>query len=268
MPKVYVFTPTCRYGGVDVTFYSVERQTEKDIMWVVSDDLEEERHDMWDYLSTQIDLIWGRSPARREGDYRNLAASYNAAVELALEDPDAELFVTLQDYIWAPHDGVEKFLEVSRRNPRSLLTGLCSISSDPDPSKVVDLEGHFSIFDRGYDERPVDIDWMDCRMEHCNGLKPGNHFEWEANWAAVPMVLLREGLRWDREYDRGVAYENQDLAIKAITEFDSSVLIDCENHAISLPHKKYFPEEEKRDCVMNNKEWHEKRWAERGFNAS
>lgn len=265
MSKVYIFTPTCRYGGVDVTLASVQRQTEKDCTWIVSDDLADKRPEMWEAISNRVDLIWGKSPDRREGDYRNLAASYNAAVELALEDPDAVLFITLQDYIWVAEDGVARFLQVNEKNPRSLLTGLCSITADPYPEEVLDRENPYSLFKEPYKDKPREIDWLDCRTQYCNDIRPGNHHEWEANWAAVPMILLREGLRWDREYDKGVAYENQDLAIQAITNFGSNILIDCENHALSLPHKKYFPEEEQRDGTMNNKEWHEKRWRERGF---
>ena len=263
MSKIYVFTPTCRYGGVDVNFNSLLRQTEQDFCWIVLDDLFNERTTMWLDLFEEIDLIPGMPPARKKGDYRNLAAAYNAAVEIAVEDEDAELFVTMQDYMWLPEDGLEKFLDLHRSNPDRLLTGLCSISLDPTPDKVVDLEGHYTIFGAPYFDKPKVIDWADVR-EHSEGIRGGNHQEWEANWGAVPMDLLRSGLRWDIEYDRGVAYENQDFAIRALLDFEVEVTIDQSNHAITLPHKKYFPEEEKRDGPQNNKDWHEARWRDRG----
>lgn len=264
MSKIYIFTPTAYYGGIDVTFNSLLRQGAWEFTWIVSDDLFDERADVWERLweEAPFEIIYGKSAERKPGYYRNLCSAYNAAVDIAVEDPEAEMFVTLQDYIWIPDDGIEKFWKVYEDNPDALVSGLTSISLDPTPDKVVNPRGGYTIFAKPFRDEPKVISWSDCRRIS-TGVRMGNYQEWEANWGYIPVSLLRDGLRWTEEYDIGVAYENQDLALKAV-QSGHSILVDQENHAVSLPHKAYFREREAADVPHINKEFHEGRWKNQG----
>jgi hypothetical protein len=56
--------------------------------------------------------------------------------------------------------------------------------------------------------------------------------------------LFRRGLKWDEDYDKGIACENNQLALDARLRYNARIVLDGLNHAISLPHRTYFEEEE------------------------
>jgi GT2 family glycosyltransferase len=189
--------------------------------------------------------------SKKTGDERNLAASYNQALRFARE-MDCDGFVSLQDYIWIPEDGIQRFIDASEKiDDPHILTGICHITEDPTPDKVVDVENYFSIFAEPYDEEPTTIKWEDVRKVNNEkftadpeALLSTSPVEWEANWAYIPREALHDTrLRYDEDFDRYVAYENQDYAYRAL-ELGYFTMIDTHNIAKSLPHKAYWPEQE------------------------
>lgn len=254
MTDVAIFIPTKRYGGIDIIEASLKRQTYKNFTLYVCDELE--RNFYWERIGTRLgfDVTCIHPPwFSAKTHKRNLARSYNIAAEDATND-GADLFVSLQDYIWLPEDGLERFVKNYEANgDRYLYTGLTSISSDPGNYDIYDPCGSYTIFKEPYTDRPKLIAWKDIRATtFYNGyfeagtyiltIGDPNHFE--ANWAAIPTSLFEEGLRWDEEYDKGVACENNQLALDAITSYGCQIILDGKNHAISLPHRDYFDEGE------------------------
>lgn len=257
-----VFIPSCRCGGIDVTEATLLRQTYRDFMLITCDQLE--RNMWWELVADRNDVrIVNMKPPpiiSSKGEIRNLARAYNMAMEYAV-DFNCELLVSLQDYLWIDADGLFRFAKLYEANgDNKLFTGLTSITKDPTVDKVFDIEGHYTIFEEPYKDKPQEIDWHDVRgtQLYKDWFDQGkfilttndpNHFE--ANWAAVPTALFKRGLKWDEEYDKGVAFENAKLALDAITVYDCDLVLDGKNHALSLPHKKYFPQEEIRDAAPN-----------------
>lgn len=247
--KVSVFTPTQR-PGIDVTHFSLMRQiTEAKIQWIVSDELMDERleDETCRLASTHLDVNYKWfNIKKREGFVRNLAASYNQAMEIARRW-DADLFVSLQDYIWVPEDGIQKWVDMYRAvdngdGYNGIYTGLCSITSDPAPDKVKNPNGMFSIFEKHYSEQPQNIEWMDIRYKKDFHYASVPQIEFETNWACIPRSsLYNDDLYFDEEFDKAVAYENQDYAYRA-RSLQIDTLIDMKNRVLSLPHKKYFAE--------------------------
>lgn len=250
--NVAVFTPTKRMGGIDVLEASLNRQTCKEFDFFVIDECERDWH--WERLGKDIGLkVTTIKPPPISGA-RNLATAYNIMVEYAI-DGNYDLLISLQDYLWLPPTGVERFIGVYGANgDRQLYTGLTSIADEPKPSQVYDLDDPYSIFKYPYYEEPLLMQWRDVRETEIyydwfteKGAKiitVSDPMSWEANWAAVPVLLFKEGLRWDEEYDKGVAYENSQFALDAIREHSCTIIIDSLNHAISLPHRDYFDEGE------------------------
>lgn len=256
---------TYRYGGIDVLQGSLARQNFDYFSWLVCDELYDIRKDMWSSLIAQ-----GKIPPtlflfaeKEENKKRNLAKAYNkAAIHAIINNYD--LLVSLQDYIYLPEGALAKFAEVHKRAPEYLITGVTHISRDPFSTKIFDKKGHYTIFAEPFYEQPKRIGWEDVRVKDIykgkEGTGPIRPEHWEANWAAVPVSVLRMGLRWDEEFDEGIAYENMDFATRAEKIFNYSSALDTTNIAISLPHKDYFEGEREEIKEFSNKEKFEKKW--------
>lgn len=248
MARICVFTPT-RLPGIDVTVASIERQQgEHSILWVIADEIDRDLpmprgvEEM-----SQIKVPW------EPGNKRNLARAYNYGLRAAREW-DSDFFVSLQDYIWVNPLGLALFdsliyAAAERDEHKFLITGYCDISADPYPDAIVDKTDPLTIFGRPYTDQPQDIAWEDARRTNYNAvgkdpmqIRQVSPIEWETNWAAIPReALFDERLEFPEEYDSAVAYENQAYAFAA-QKYGYVVLIDPRNEAISLPHKKYWPE--------------------------
>jgi len=246
---------------------SLARQNFDYFSWLVCDELYDIRKDMWSGLIAQ-----GKIPPtlflfaeKEENKKRNLAKAYNkAAIHAIINNYD--LLVSLQDYIYLPEGVLERFAFVHEKTPNALLTGVTHISRDPFPINIVDKEGLYTIFSEPYYDKPKRIGWHDVRLTELYSAAPENSVinihedHWEANWAAIPVSLLKNGLRWNEEYDKGVAYENMDFARRAKNKFGAEIKFDNGNIAISLPHKDYFEGEREEIIKFSNKEKFNKEW--------
>ncbi len=254
--KTAVFTPTRLPGGLDVNYHALTRQTRKPYVWIIGDELFSERADLVHRLPIRTHHFQaGWTP----GHLRNLCASYNVALDYARRI-GCDMFVSMQDYFWIPEDGLERFEAMAQTLDGHLLTGLASLTGDPPPSAIANPKGLFTIFDKPYSGKPQEIAWHDVRdRDGENGYQVRPWIEWEANYSAITPAIMATDIQWDTAYDRGVAYENQDLALRAANAYGAATWIDLDNHALGLPHKAYFPELERADAPYSNREFHEER---------
>jgi hypothetical protein len=269
--KTAVFTPTYRYGGLDVASASILRQSIKPDFWIVADEIFDQRQDTWEIIEQivfdkGVSILFIEPHQPVEDAYRNLVAAYNAAAEVS-SNLNIDLFISMQDYMWVPEQGIERFVELHKLAPNDLLTGITHISADPFASTIQNPTDGFSLWEESYLDKPKRIHWIDSRIDLYSQYPEDQVIEidtvhWEANWAAVPVSLFNKGLRWDAEYDKGIAYENMDLAARSRVEFGSRVLIDRQNVAISLPHKEYFEGEKEAIIEHSNRERFEKKWGQ------
>lgn len=260
---IVVFTPTRRYGGLDVTISSLARQTHKDFTWLVQDELLGARIDIYDYASEKygIKIDFLMTPKRQE-NHGNLAAAYNKALDKAIS-MGANYLISLQDYIWVPDNGIEMFMEVHEAVDLALVTGLTSHSEKPLPEDIADPRGLYTIFKEPLLDKPEGIGWADVRAID---LYPEDHIQtlkcrpehWETNWASIDLDIVRTGTKFDEDYDIGYAYENMDFAFRA-SKVGATCVLDKRNHAISLPHRKYFEGEEEEMIERSNRELYEQK---------
>lgn len=119
--SVAVFTPTYRPGGLDVLTSSLSRQTYRDFTWIVVDELYHSRAGLWDSISEGLsnDVVNITMPPKTK--HRNLCEAYNAAAKLVLIDGSFDLFISLQDYIYVPPGGIERFVNIHERRQTILL---------------------------------------------------------------------------------------------------------------------------------------------------
>lgn len=269
--KILVFTPTNK-PGIDVTHASILRQKfDGELTWIVADTLFEDRcHVFVNFAQQNKDVYTYKHfyPQPRPFKKRTLVSSYNLALNYAREN-DIDLFISLQDYIWVPDDGISKFIEMYneceiKNNLLGIYSGITSITSDPDDSEVHDTGGMYSIFNQPFYDRPQDLDWMDVRYRHNYEYRWNfiPEIEWETNWACIPRTALYdENLNFDEEYDKGLAYENADFAKQALA-LGYQPIIDYENQVLSLPHKRYFSDEWENDKPLReeNRKRFEAKW--------
>lgn len=262
--KLAVFTPTYRPGGLDVLEASLMRQSFKDFVWIVADQRLAKRYIAWGEIQSRVDfdIMWSTAPIM-DGNKRNLCALYNGAADFVVNN-NIDMLVSLQDYIYVPEDGLQKFINVHKLYPEDLLTGVTHISRDPYPNKILDLEGDYTIFNGPFTSQPSRLSWEDVRATEIYpagpDVLPVDPGHWEANWAAVPLSVLKAGIRWDEEYDKGIAYENMDFAKQAAKELGIKVIFDKTNEVISLPHKDYFEGEREEIEEFSNRKHYEAKW--------
>lgn len=266
--KTSLFIPTCRPGGIDVFEHCLKTQTEKPDVLVVCDNLK--RKSFWKTVAAwnNIDEFVYIDPPLIFGEYkRNLARAYNLACEESIYR-NCDLLISLQDYIWIPEYGIQRFKFLHKKlGNKFLYTGLCSIG-ESSKNELYSLDDNYSIFKNNYSGKPDQILWKDVRYElyssYIEGTPDGiittndpNHYE--MNWAAFPLKLYQEGLLWDEEMDYGMACENNLLAFEAINKYDCNVVLDHKNWAISLPHFTYFPADKEALVKFNNIERYERK---------
>lgn len=244
--KLAVFTPTRLYGGLDVTWNSLKRQRgDLEIIWIVADEHERKRWTVYEEMigesAPHVEEIVSFSMPMLPGHQRNLAASYNRAMEIARKR-GVDFFVSLQDYITIPSIAFTQMSQAMIEDPRALLTCVCHVSNEPGPDAVVNRQGKFTIFEKPFDEypppNPGSLWWRDMR----HGRFGKSPIEWETNFAAIPRAALYdEELRFDEEFDLACGHENQDYAAAAVERGFRVMLLE-EVVAYSLPHKLYWPE--------------------------
>ena len=127
VPYVSVVTVTNRPGSIDVTWGSLARQTLRDFEWILCDDLHDWRQA--EVASYVDDPRLRHVPAPvKDGDLWNLNKAHNEA----LRHCRGELVVFLQDYIWVPSDGLQKFSDLYQSLGPHLLTGCGHKAAQPD----------------------------------------------------------------------------------------------------------------------------------------
>jgi hypothetical protein len=254
LTKIAVCVPTYRPGGIDIIGASLNRQTVKPDLVFIADTLHRDKS--WALELIDFKKIWYINWIIKPENKRNLCASYNIAARQSLKE-QCDLFISLQDYIYLPRNGIERFVKIHEANPNDLITGLTHISKDPEVDKIKDLEGSYTIFEQPFFDKPKEISWTDVRSEMYNVENydilnvPADH--WEANWAATPVDKFRQGIFWDEDYDAGIAYENIKFARECVEKTNCRVLLDLRNEAISLPHKEYWPEEKEEILKYSNR---------------
>jgi hypothetical protein len=259
--KVLVFVPTIHYGGLDMLFSSLERQTYPYTL-CMADELANQRIDVYAEHGFDDNTIFVDC-FKQEGNVRALAQAYNNAAEVAV-DFNFDLMVSLQDYIWIPDNGIEMFVEDHRNFENCLITGLVSLSDAPSDQAIGNPYGMYSIFNEPLVSKPSGISWEDPRgstlYKDAPDISACTAEHWEANWAAIPVNILKEGMRWDLSYDHGVAYENMDFAKRCELELGTAVILDKRNHAVGIPHREIWPEEEELLERYTNRWSYEGKW--------
>lgn len=203
--KITVVTPTIRREGLEIVRKSLLKQTHKDWEWLIGSPFD-----------PQIsEATWVED--NFDDGYWTLNRMYNALFRKA----SGELIVSLQDWIWVPKDGLEKFwTNYEETNKKAVISGV------GDQYETVNKWG-----------KPEVKIWSDPRKNDKHGsfyeCFP-NDAEW--NWCAIPFSAIKEAGGMDEHLDC-LGYGGDQLQICArIDELGYQFYLDQTNESYTVRH--------------------------------
>ncbi len=228
-PKISVITVQNRFGGVDITWSALKRQTFKSFEWVFCDTLYEERKEA---VKTYTKGDKRVSHIKQESK-DSLARTWLAHAEnQGVRQSKGELIVFLQDYIHIRPDALEKFWLQYENNPDHFVSGVGHQYVCP---SVVNQEGLISVFDTPYTVQPTTIVWQDPRLRKDLGSYYESRPEdWEMNYCMAPRKMLYDVGGCDESYDIvGHAFDNVSIAMRAYS-LGYKPYLDQSNESFSI----------------------------------
>ena len=241
---------TNRYGGVDILWANMKRQTFAEWELILCDGLWREREDEVKEYINDPRLKYLRQSDKRADALTNLAHADNEGFKAC----EGELIVCLQDYQWIPPDGLEKYWFHYQKDSKSLVTGIGHHYSDPKPTHP---KGKISVFDEPYSMRPEGLSWADPRVggETWREAQP---VEWEMSYASIPRSVIYDIGGMDERFDfEGFAWDNTYIAYKAKLN-GSKIYLDQTNEVMGFDHDLWWPNPLKVNRVSPAKYFHEK----------
>lgn len=223
-----------RYGGLDILRANLKRQTFKDFELVFVDGLYNERKNevseyFKDFKVTHID----QNVLPMEGFVSRLARADN----LGFRNCKGELIVCLQDYIYIPSTGLEKFWNLHKlEEGKALITGMGHQYFYPAKEDIVNDKGLITVFEQDYTKKPETPHWLDPRFDGNYSVRLAHPVEWELNWACIPKDIIFKIGGMDEVYDqKGFAWDNTNIATRcAMLGF--KILIDPSNECFGFDH--------------------------------
>lgn len=180
MSKISVIFVTNRYCYKEILADNMNRQTFRDFEVIVADENYNGGYSIFDvHFKPRQKLIL---------DAWNVNKAYNDCLDRAR----GELLVFLQDYIWIPADGLQRFWDDYQKYPDALITGV----------------GH------KWNDTFTSIVEEDRRANGPEGVHVTDYMAtaWELNWAACPRAIMP---RFDERMDAYYGGENLYIQRKA-----------------------------------------------------
>lgn len=234
---------TARKGGFDILSESIAHQTHDDIELIIVDEL---RRFSPERMNTE-GFLYIEPPPKKPDTHWNLSASLNAGVRAA----SGELIILLQDYIYVPPDGIEKYIRrFEQEGPRCLVTGISDQFASPPAD---DPQGDWSIWSKFPGPPSGELIFKDPRNRDRGGFFVTIPLEWEANWGMFPKQAWLDVGGFDERYDAGWGYDNCDFSDRC-QHAGYRIFLDCDNPVLCYSHINLFGEQKHRDSSPNNLE--------------
>ena len=238
MSQISVVTVTNRYGGVDINWSSLRRQSFTNFEWIFNDTHYEERQTAVKSYTKSDGRVIHVKQGRKDNEAKTwLAHAENEAIAKA----SGELIVLLQDYIHIAPDALEKFWIQYKDNPKRMVTGVGHQYGKPGKADIVDPKGFVTVFAQPFEGIPTQIVWQDPRIRTDQGsfykCFPNDI---EANFCAIPRKMLYEIGGMDETLDfYGHAWDNVSMAQRGFM-LGYEPYIDQTNISYSVRHDDFF----------------------------
>jgi glycosyltransferase involved in cell wall biosynthesis len=209
MPKISVLTVFKRPHGEELVGKCLLNQSFDDWEWIQVTPLKNTM------VLKNTKVI--PDPPMVSGDVWGLNKAYNAGIRACSSD----LIVSIQDDIWFPEDGLEKFWVYFQEYPMGCVSGV------GDKYEKLDDFG-----------KPIVKMWEDPRRGYTWGAsfsktKPNN---WELNYASVPTKAMYDIGGFDETFDQYYGWDNVDVALR-LWYLEYEFYLDISNESRSLMQK-------------------------------
>lgn len=226
--KVSIVTPTIRRGWWNIMAHNIKNQTYKNVEWVIVDDYPEDRS----HIAREYAEKYGLDIKYLRGKERKVKRNYGLvnADNTALEHVTGEIYVCLQDFILMPEHGIEDIVTLYRKNPNALI-------ALPDTYYAPKIKPDTSSEDWFNGELDVKGEFMRANARLTNqGLRfTERPFDFEQNYGAIPMHILKDLGGWYEFFDFGLGFNNTELAYRALQK-GYKIIIDETNVATCIDH--------------------------------
>lgn len=228
--KVSIYTPTIRKGWWNIMSDNINKQTYKNIEWIIVDDFPKDRsHLSKEYAEKyNLDIKYLRGKKRKVKRTYGLCNANNTALDAAT----GEILVFLQDFVLMPLDGIEQIVSLYKRNPRAL-QGLPDMYFYSKDKPNTDSEDWFD----GKTDQVGEFIRQNIRIANLGLRKSDNPADYEQNYGAIPVKVARELGGWHEFFDEGLGFDNTEICWRA-QKLGCEIIIDETNVAICLDHWK------------------------------
>ena len=224
-PLVSVVTVTIREGWWNLMAHNLSQQTYKNFEWVIVDDYKEDRQGIADKYALKYGLnIKYIRGDKVMGKYKRKYGLVRANNQ-AWESSEGELCVFVQDFIVIPEDALESIVGLYRHNPDALIAVVDESFDAKEPNKDNKedwWDGDTDIFTKFH--------WRNVRVKYQGVRETDNYYDFEMNYSAVPMKIIKHLNGWYEFFDDGMGYDNTEFAYRALKE-GYKILIDDTNIA-------------------------------------
>ncbi len=207
---ISVIQVTNRFGGFDILWSSLRRQTFKDWELIYCDTLHDIRAlAVKEYTKDDPRVVHFKQTPKDPEAKTWLAHAENQAIKQV----KGELIVFLQDFIFIKPDALEKFWLQYNNDKNCFVSGVGhQYQSEP----VTNPNGLITVFSKPQTQLPQQIVWQDPRLRKDLGsfyeCKPE---DWEINFAMCPRKMLFDIGGMDESYDYvGFAFDNVSAAFR------------------------------------------------------
>ena len=178
--KISIVTPTLRPNSLEMNHKCLERQTFKSYEWLVVSPYEYKH------------AIWIPEPEKKEGNYYNLNAAWNAAFKVAKGD----LIISIVDLLYFLPDTLERLWGHYQANKKSCIS----------------LTGNQ--YDRIENGKPEGLVWTDPRVKDNQTFYEIPPYDLELCIASLPKKGIFDVGGMDEEYDKSPAWSEKELACR------------------------------------------------------
>jgi glycosyltransferase involved in cell wall biosynthesis len=230
---ISVINVTKRYGGIDILYNNIRKQTFKDVEVIIADELYADRQQEVKEYFKGIPLKHVPTRPKRPQDVWNLAKAYNDA----LKQVEGELVVSIDDFIWTPNNALQRFWEVYQQKGLCLITGVGNKAGYPE---IVNPTGKITIFKQDYRSKPQGVIERDNRIDGRTNVEEVNHSFFELAYSAFPMDIARGIGGFDEETDQFYCGQDRNFALRCHLQ-GFPVYMDRGNENIGLFHQGFQP---------------------------
>ena len=223
-PKVSVITLTIREGWWRIMAENLANQTYKNFEWIIIDDHEEDRTEIAREYAQKynLDVIYIRGDKAKE-KYKRRCGLVRAN-NIGWQNASGELTVWLQDFILLPDNGIEQLVDLYRHNPDALIAPVDIYYDTIKPNKKNPIDWWIK------KDVLTEETWRNIRVQNQGIRESDNAGDFEMNYGAIPMKIIKELNGWWEFFDDGLGFDNTEIAYRAL-KLGYRIIVDDSNIA-------------------------------------